>query len=105
MDSVITEMRFAGFVRHQQVHVVLAIAARMHRLIGFLGAITVTEHAAHRAAVAIGLASYGMSSAIGRVLNAVNGATYYCTGSTSHRSAFCSCAKIITIGAVGWASS
>ena len=90
-------MSLAGFVRHEQVHVVFAIAARMQRLVGFLGAIAVAKHAAHATTIAVRLARYGVGRAVGSVLYAINGATCYGTGGTSNCTTFSRCAEVITI--------
>ena len=37
-----------------------------------------------------------MCSMVGSVLNAINGAAYYCTSSTSHSGAFGSSAEVVT---------
>ena len=101
IGRVIAKVGFAGFVRHQQVHIVFAVAAGMHRLVGFLGAAAVAEHAAHAAAVAVRRAGHGVGSAVGRILYTVNGATNYCAGSTGRGSALGSSTKVVAVGCPG----
>ena len=91
-------MSFAGFIRHEQIHIVLAVAARMQGFVSFFGTTAVAEHTAHTATVTIWLAGYGVSGAVSGILYTINGTAYYRTSGASCGCTLCGSAKVIAVG-------